>query len=201
MPAKSLTPILLRTFQQVGRDLFLQGLNSSHSGNLSMTEKDTMWITKRGAPLGRLGARDIVGVPLDDASSKEAVASSELPVHMEIVLRCGAGGIVHAHPPAVIAMSLAEELIVPLDLEGKYHLGEVSVIVSPEPYRPAQVASQVAETLTKSKIVVVRGHGTFARGSDLWEALHWSSALEHSCRIILMSLTLKGRNEKTATKA
>jgi len=192
VPPKVIAPGLLRVFQQVGRDLFIQGLNSSHSGNLSLREKEILWITQRGAPLARLTSRLLVPVPLEDPSSRPAAASSELPVHLEIQTRQGSGAVVHAHPPAVVALSLSLSSIQPLDLEGRYHLPRVPVIPSPDPYDPLEVAGPVAEALETGRIVVVRGHGSFARGADLWEAMHWTSALEHSCRILLLARLPQG---------
>lgn len=187
VPLKVIPSGLLRVFQQVGRDLFLQGLNSSHSGNLSHREKDILWITQRGAPLARLTSRLLVPVPLEDPASRLAAASSELPVHLKIQSRRGSGAVVHAHPPAVVSLSLSVSSIQPLDLEGRYHLPRVPVIPSPEPYDPLEVAGPVAEALEQERIVVVRGHGSFAWGADLWEAMHWTSALEHSSRILLLA--------------
>lgn len=187
LPLRVIPPGLLRSFQQVGRDLFLQGLNSSHSGNLSCKEKDILWITHRGAPLARLTSRQLVAVPLDDPDSRPATASSELPVHLEIQVRRGSGAVVHAHPPAAVALSLLENSIRPVDLEGRHYLPCVEVIPSLDPYDPMKAAEPVARALEGARIVVVKGHGTFAWGADLWEAMHWSSALEHSSRIILLT--------------
>lgn len=187
LPIRVVPPGILRSFQQVGRDLFLQGLNSSHSGNLSFREKEILWITQRGAPLARITSRQLVPVHLEDPASRPPSASSELPVHLAIQASKRSGAVVHAHPPAVVALSLRQNQIQPLDLEGRHHLPLVDVIPSPEPYDPTEAAGAVAQALETARIVVVRGHGTFAWGVDLWEAMHWSSALEHSCRILLMT--------------
>jgi L-fuculose-phosphate aldolase len=37
--------------------------------------------------------------------------------------------------------------------------------------------------LAQYKIVMLRGHGSFAIGQTLDEAFHWSSTLEESCQI------------------
>lgn len=184
MPLRSVSPTVLRSFQHVGRDLFLQGLNSSHSGNMSLREGDLLWITRRGAPLGRLTARDLVSVPLWNPGLRAEMASSELPVHLEVHREMGEGALVHAHPPFAVALSTKGGAIIPLDLEGRFHLGIVPVIEAPDPYDPNAMAGPIARALRESKIIVVRGHGTFAKGSDLFEAFHWNSTLEHSCKII-----------------
>ena len=99
-----------------------------------------------------------------------------------------AGAVLHAHPPAAIALSLSRDIIEPVDLEGRYHMPRVDVVVPQGPYDPHCLAIPVGEALQRARVAVIRGHGTFSRGADLWEALHWASSLEHSCRILLLSL-------------
>ena len=48
-----------------------------------------------------------------------------------------------------------------------------------------QMANKVAETLKDYKIIMLRGHGSFATSQTLDEAFHWSSTLEESCQIEL----------------
>ena len=48
-----------------------------------------------------------------------------------------------------------------------------------------QMANKVAEALKNYKIIMLRGHGSFATGQTLDEAFHWSSTLEESCQIEL----------------
>ena len=43
----------------------------------------------------------------------------------------------------------------------------------------------IAETLQEYKIVMLRGHGSFATGQTLDEAFQWTSALEECCQIIV----------------
>jgi L-fuculose-phosphate aldolase len=47
------------------------------------------------------------------------------------------------------------------------------------------MANKLAAALQKYKIVMLRGHGSFAIGQTLDEAFHWSSTLEESCQIAL----------------
>jgi L-fuculose-phosphate aldolase len=39
------------------------------------------------------------------------------------------------------------------------------------------MANKVAEALKNEKIIMLRGHGSFATGQTLDEAFHWSSTL------------------------
>jgi L-fuculose-phosphate aldolase len=74
--------------------------------------------------------------------------------------------------------TLATDLFVPGDLEGQLHLKEVPVVAT----GPLQV-ELIASALQSHLVVLLRGHGAYARGQTLWEALHWITALEESAQI------------------
>ena len=89
-----------------------------------------------------------------------------------------ANAVAHAHPRHAIALSFDTDLFVPGDLEGELHLKDVPVIGT----GPMQV-EQIASSLQARLVVILRGHGAYARGQNLWEALHWLTALEESAQI------------------
>jgi len=171
----------------VGRDLFLRGLVSSHSGNLSLRRGQRLTITRHGCQLGHLGKGDLVetGVEADLSSSQQP--SMELARHRTIYRATPARAIIHAHPPAAIALSLLVGEIVPRDVEGAYLLGRVPVLA-------AQEGDRLGQELGAHPIVVLRSHGSFAVGDSLETALQWTTALEESCRILLW-LRLLGNNK------
>lgn len=180
---------MYKDFQRVGRQLLLLGLITSHGGNASVRRGDKIFITRHASMLGDLSRSDIVKVTMGKEGSKPLEASKELPVHEEIYKNTAAIAIIHAHPPHAITMSLLEEMIRPVDTEGAILLGEVPVIVAREAVGSMEVARPASETLKSRRVVMVRGHGSFAVGEDLLEALCYTSALEDSCKILLM---LKG---------
>jgi L-fuculose-phosphate aldolase len=49
-------------FRDIGRDLFLRGLISSHAGNISLRIGQKICITRRGSMLGRILPDDLVEV-------------------------------------------------------------------------------------------------------------------------------------------
>jgi L-fuculose-phosphate aldolase len=55
-----------------------------------------------------------------------------------------------------------------------------------------EIADNVAAALTASKLVLVRGHGTFAAGRTLDEAYIFTSLAEHSCRILSLKKRFNG---------
>jgi len=170
-------------FQEIGRDLFVADMVSSHGGNLSIRLGDRVVIKRRGAMLGRLKPHDLIETGLEKNDSGVALASTELLVHRTIYMMTPALAIVHCHPRAAIAFSLSRDEIVPIDNEASYLLKKVPVIWEEFASGSPEMANHLAETLAQYKIVMLRGHGSFAIGQTLDEAFHWSSTLEEASQI------------------
>ena len=182
-------------FQKVGQDLFVRGLISSHGGNLSVRIGDRVLITRRGCQLNHLTERDLVetGVAWNDRATPSA--SSELAVHRAIYQQTRAHAIVHAHPILALSLSLLEDDITPLDAEGRRDLGTVPVVGDEVIEEVRNVVDEVAAQLQEHRIVVIRGHGSFAIGQLLDEAHRWTSLLEDSCRLIHATRALRGSSQ------
>jgi L-fuculose-phosphate aldolase len=170
-------------FREIGRDLYVADMVSSHGGNLSIRLGDRVVIKRRGAMLGRLKPHDLIETGLEKNDSGVALASTELLVHRTIYMMTPALAIVHCHPRSAIAFSLSRDEIVPIDNEASYLLKKVPVIWEEFASGSPEMAKHLAETLAQYKIVMLRGHGSFAIGQTLDEAFHWSSTLEESCQI------------------
>jgi len=171
--------------REIGRDLYVQGLVSSHGGNVSIRVGDRLIIKRRGAMLGRLKPHDLIETGIEKNDSAVALASTELLAHRTIYMRTPALAIVHCHPRAAIAFSLSREEIVPVDNEASYLLKKIPVIWEEFASGTPEMANKLAAALQQYKIVMLRGHGSFAIGQTLDEAFHWSSTLEESCQIAL----------------
>lgn len=172
-------------FRDVGRDLYVQGLTSSHGGNLSIRIGDRVIIKRRGAQLGRLKPHDLIETYIEKNDSGVAVASTELLAHRLIYQMTPALAVVHCHPRTAIAFSLSRDEIVPIDNEASYLLKKVPVIWEEFASGTPEMARSLATALQAYKIVMLRGHGSFAIGQTLDEAFHWNSILEESCQIAL----------------
>ena len=184
MPVPSET---LATFAEVGSDLYRLGLVSSHGGNLSVRAGNDVWITGTGTMLGRLRERHISLVRAD-GSHEGPAPSSDTALHLAVYALGGANAVVHAHPHHAIAMTLDEPgSFVPPDFEGQHFLQDVPVIQQ----GPNQVA-QVASALQSRLVVILQGHGAYARGTNLWDALHWITALEESAHIAWLRAAMRG---------
>jgi len=157
-------------------------------------------ITRRGAQLNHLTERDLVetGVAWNDRATPSA--SSELAIHRAIYQRTRAHAIVHAHPIKALALSLTADGIEPMDVEGRRELGRVPVVGQTVTSNVREVVDEVAAQLDEHRIVIVRGHGTFAIGPLLDEAYRWTSLLEESCRLIYAVRALGGVETRTNGK-
>jgi L-fuculose-phosphate aldolase len=163
----------LEDFRAAGRMLWEAGLVSSHGGNMSVRLKEGgLLVTRTGSMLGRLGEGDLVVVAADGSSRGEP--SMDTALHRAAYEASGTGAVLHAHPRHAIALSLAMDVIEPADAEGRLRLGGVPVVE----------AGGVAEALRDAPIVVARGHGSYARGDDLWQALQWTGVLEESAQVL-----------------
>jgi len=175
---------LLDQFRRVGRDLYAAGLVSSHGGNMSARRGEAMVITTHGSRLGHLTQADLVEVTPDTAPAAEP--SMDLALHRAIYAAVPqAQAVVHAHPRHAIALSLVSNEIRPRDLEGRHYLGLVPVVAGD---------GDVAAALRQHKIAVVAGHGSYAWGEDLWQALQWTSVLEESAQVLWLLRVLTGES-------
>ncbi len=177
--------ILFKQFSEFGRDLFLRGLVSSHAGNMSVRIGDTVYITRRGAMLGRLGRTDIVKLGIDkNDPDVSRTASSEAPVHEAIYQSTDAHAVMHAHPPYATLLSMTEDALVPVDREGSYFFKKIPVLAFKKAGGGKDTVSLISRRMKEHKVVLVRGHGCFARGDTLEEAYMLTSSLEASAFFI-----------------
>lgn len=174
---------MIARFRRVGKELASRGLVSSHGGNISVRLGERLLITRHGSMLGSLGQGDLVEMALEGQEGI-ALASLDLEIHRAIYRITAAQAILHAHPPYSLALSLIQEEIEPQDVEGAYLLGKVPVVGAGPGSTTARGEPLVAQAIKGSPIVVVRGHGSFAIGQRLEDALHWTTALELSCQVL-----------------
>lgn len=168
----------LAGFRAAGEDLFRCGLVVPGGGNLSVWTPEGVVITREGAPLHRLDAADLC---LISRATEPPVATPSLdtPIHRAIYVSASAKAIVHAHPAHAVALSIGKSSFAPIDLEGRHTLGVVPV-VSPR----RSVVDLVAQASAASRVMIVEGHGTYARGSSFDEAVYLTALLEESARVV-----------------
>jgi L-fuculose-phosphate aldolase len=166
-------------FERIGKRLFSEHLVGGNFGNISLRHGKTGFFIKRtGAYL------DVATEPILVMLEGEVPpgASSEYRVHREVYKKTSHLAIVHAHPPAAVALSLVRDEVRPEDSEGRMFCPVIPV-VSGEP-GSQEIADNVAAILANGKLVIVRGHGTFAAGKTLDEAYLYTSLCDHACRVL-----------------
>ena len=176
---------LYEEFRDIGRDIYVGGLTSSHGGNVSARVGDRIFIKRRGAQLGRLKPEDFVETNLYSNDSGVTRASTELIVHRAIYLKTSALAVIHTHPRTAIALSLSRDEIIPIDNEGSYLLHKIPVVAVEFASGSKEMAETVADQLRGYKVIMLRGHGCFSTGQTLDEAFMWASVLEECSDIIL----------------
>jgi len=121
-------------------------------------------------------------VPFEGPVPKDA--SSEYRVHLAVYRTTPYRAIVHAHPPYAVAASLVTDEIRPLDSEGEMFCPTIPVTTGAPGTQG--LANAVAEEMRHNKLVIARGHGTFAAGATLDEAFLLTSLAEHACKVIAL---------------
>ena len=181
---------LISKIQTTCRDLFLWGLIDSHSGNVSVRRGKNILIKKTGAQLRHFSKNDFVEFPLKAAS--HPAASSDFLTHRKIYLEVPqAQAILHAHPPIAVSLSLFMDWIETVDLEGNYYLPRIPVISVDYQTYAEDTRKKLPAILKKYPVAIIRGHGSFARGKDLDEALKWTTLVEQVSKIYFYTHCLK----------
>ena len=181
---------LISKIRTVCRDLFLSGLIDSHSGNVSLRRGKNILIKKTGAQLRDFSEGDFVEFPLEKTFHPNV--STDYLTHRRIYLEVpGAQAVLHAHPPTAVALSLFLKEIKTVDLEGHYYLPRIPVVSVNYKTYAEETRRKLPAVLKKYPVAVVRGHGTFARGKDLDEALKWTTLVEHVSKILFYSSLYK----------
>ncbi len=173
---------ILDQFQQTGDDLLRLGLTTSHGGNMSIRHQGKIIVTAHFAMLARLEPGDLIEVPVHEEPDQITNdASKDVGLHHLIYKYTPAGAVIHAHPAHAIAMSLTNDLIAPQDLEGTVFLREIPVVAV------AEASVRIPQLLQTHVAVVVRGHGSYAVGRTLNEALAYTAALGLSCKVAYLA--------------
>jgi L-fuculose-phosphate aldolase len=179
------------------------GLNSLRSGNVSvLLPTDNILITKSGRSLRSLNPySDLIVV--NSFESDRGEASCEFYVHRGIYRQAANGrcAILHCHPIYTVAASLVcAETIPPTYNEAKDVLGRTPVLESQDQERLGENPASIARALAESKIVAIRGHGTFALAETLDECLYLTHLLENSCHILFLRSETNSVNALLSTR-
>ncbi|NLT78187.1 MAG: class II aldolase/adducin family protein, partial [Planctomycetes bacterium] len=180
---------LVLTMQRIYR----YKMTTTSGGNLSiLDENGDIWITPTGVDKGTLTANDIMCVRADGRVEGLHRPSSEYPFHKAIyAIRPDLKAIVHAHPMALVAFSIAHKVpdtrlfhqawrsngtvaFAPYGVPGSEDLGR-------------KIAQKYAEGFDS---VILENHGVCCGGQNLQEAFGKFETLEMCCKVLIKAHTL-----------
>ena len=166
---------------------------------------ETCLITGTKVPKAVAGIDHLSLVILDTSVHMAGIPpSSESAMHTYIYRLCPqSNGIVHIHPPALLALSLKEPDANWLDLplvEAQLHgksMGRVEYFPAGSP----ELAEAVAELAPAKPAIWMKNHGLVTHGPSLEYALALAEELEHIARIALWnSMGKNGTPQPTSLK-
>lgn len=182
--------------------LYLRGLNSALSGNVSArVDSNSMLITPNALDKARLSAKDLALVDIKkETRLKGPRQSSEFRVHTRIYKEMKEiNAVVHPHPHYSLAMvdSIGRDRFIGAlsqsDEEYDYYLGRLASLKR-MPAGSVKLADAVASEVKKgARVVILEGHGTFGVGKTMVEALSRVEYLEHMAQKQFIVELLKGR--------
>ncbi len=157
------------------------GLNDSHSGNASIRQGDSVWITPTGCCADTLSSGELVQCALDGAIPNDA--SLDAPLHLAVYRASSkTRTLFHSHGPYSVAMTMDNKEFLPEDFEGQLYFSRVPVLTIPYDRYVADSPRLVAAVLAEYPIAVVRGHGVYACAESLTLAYKWTCSLELSAK-------------------
>jgi L-fuculose-phosphate aldolase len=179
---------------RAGRRLGARGLISAGEGNLSIRlDADRLLVTPTGRRKDELERDDLVVVWIGH-DDRESVSRSGLRPTSDLAIHLAAhrarpdiGAMAHAHLPASMALTLANELPDPAALP------ETAMLLPRLPFVPlgvpgsVELAERVAEALTEppeplATAVLLERHGAIAVGADPAQAVDRLELVEVLCR-------------------
>ncbi len=184
-PSEQIALIMLRIYERV--------LTTTSGGNISIIDEDeNIWITPAGVDKGVLKPSDIVCVKKDGTLIGDHKPSSEYPFHLAIYKqRPEIKSIIHAHPPGIVAFSIARTIPDTSVLPQTRHLcGSLGYASYAMPGTDA-LGEQIAKEFEKGhSVVIMENHGAVIGGTDISNAYQKFESLETSVRTILCGSAL-----------
>ena len=166
--------------------IYRGGMTTTSGGNLSIRDDNgDIWITPSGIDKGNLTRADMNQVKPDGTILGPHKPSVELPFHKKIYeIRPDLRAILHAHPPTLVAFSLARRIpdisIIPNASEvcGKVSMAKYDVPGS------TQLGENIAEEFVKGyNTVLMENHGVVCGAKDLFRAFMSFETLDFCGRL------------------
>jgi L-fuculose-phosphate aldolase len=172
-PADQLVAIMNRIYEH--------GLTTTSGGNLSILEDNgDIWITPSGIDKGALTRSDICCVKPDGTVIGPHTPSVELPFHILVYKkRPDIRAVLHAHPPKLVAFSVAR-LMPELNLlsNTRHACGKITMAPYAVP-GSLELGEKIAAEFVKGfNIVMLENHGLVVGGGNLFDCFMKFETLE-----------------------
>lgn len=166
--------------------IYDRGLTTTSGGNLSIQDKDgNIWITPASIDKGTLTRADIICVKPDGTIIGNHKPSSELPFHESVYKRRpDIHAVLHAHPPALVAFSIARKLP-DLDLipTVRKTCSRISIAKYAVP-GSEQLGENIGEEFSKGyDIVLLENHGVCIGAADMFAAFMMFETIDYSANL------------------
>lgn len=166
--------------------IYEYGMTTTSGGNLSIRDLNgDIWITPSGIDKGSLTRADIIQVKPDGTVIGPHKPSVELPFHTDIYrIRPDLNAILHAHPPTLVAFSLARRIpdtrLVP---DVPQVCGEV-VMADYEVPGSEKLGENIAKRFAEGySTVMMENHGCVIGAKDLFSAFMAFETLDFCGRL------------------
>ena len=205
-PAVAADPALVEELVAANRILFRQGVVDSF-GHVSVRDgRDAKrFLLARSMAPALVTAADVMtfdldGEPVLPAGSTGSTLYAERFIHSEIYrARADVHAVVHSHSPAVIPFGVVSST----PLRAIYHMGgflgrsvpvfDIRAAAGPASdmlIRDRALGAALARSLAAGPVVLMRGHGSTAVGSDLRQAVYRAVYTEVNARLQMEAMRL-----------
>ena len=164
-----------------GQSMLIRGRGGDETGLLFTAPSDIVLADFEGAVLKKRG---------------DLKTPNEACIHGEIYkLKPQVGGVVHAHPPAIVLASMAGVALRPI--YGGYDPQSMRLALRGIPLYPSSLTLHsreqvhaMLEVMGESEVCVLRGHGVVVVGKSVEEATIKAIKLDHLARMNLQAAAL-----------
>ncbi len=173
----------------IGRYMASQQLVWGNSGNISLRDEDTIFISASGTVLSLIEREEFVPCPLSGRpASGIRKPSKELPMHQAVYAeRPDVQCVLHASPfysttVACSSIRLQKNTFV----ESMYYLFDIAEIAYHHPGTQA-LADAVREKASETNVILLKNHGVLVYDTSVREALARLETLEIASRMTLLA--------------
>lgn len=185
----------------IGELMHRGGYIDGASGNISARlDENRVLTTPSGLAKGFMSPGEMIIVNLDGERVDEPTPenadlrpTSELVMHLECYRqRADIGGVVHAHPPAAVALTIAgydfAQVLIP---EVVLMLGLVPTLPYATPSSP-ESSEAIRRAIHEHDALLFAYHGSLTAAKHVWDAYLRLESLEHNAKIIHMAAQIGG---------